>query len=418
MNADQCVHCGLCLPACPTYEATGLETESPRGRLVLLAQWAQSSNARDAFTMGWLDDCLDCRACESVCPAHVPTGHLVEQWRASTNSPAIVRRLMPWLGMLVGSPTGLAWLRRIARWGQKPGVHKLMTSVAPPFAAAAVGLIDGLPTYTPGPLSRHRLRSDSGDDGALLFVGCVMDSVYAETNVHTAALLRLAGQRVYVPSDQRCCGALHLHSGKPAEARRWAQRNIETFERSKARTVIVNAAGCGTTLKEYPRLFEQDPAWHTRAQRFSQAVQDVLVVLQNHPLPELPLRDEYITVHDACHHVHAQQIFDAPRVLLTRAGYQIVEMAESSRCCGSAGVYNLTHPEMSQLLLQNKLQNIPDEVKIVAAANPGCMLQIQSGAVKSGRRQLWVRHPVDLAYDAYHANGYWTTGGQNGGELA
>ncbi|PSR19998.1 MAG: hypothetical protein C7B45_17110 [Sulfobacillus acidophilus] len=417
MNADQCVHCGLCLTACPTYEATGLEVESPRGRLVLLAQWAENPAERDASTATWLDDCLDCRACESVCPAHVPTGHLVEQWRAEADPADVDRRLMPWLKLLIGSPFGLNWLRKLGRWSQIPAARAFMKWTAPQFATPAVALMDGLLDYTPGPLSRHRLRSDADDGGVLLFVGCVMDAIYAETNVHTAALLRLAGQPVYVPIQQRCCGALHLHAGRRDEARQWAQRNIETYEKSKAHAIVVNAAGCGTTLKEYPQLFLHDSAWRERAVRFSEAVQDVLVVLQNHPLPDLPVRHERITIHDACHHVHAQQIFEAPRALLSRAGYQIEEMADSTRCCGSAGVYNLTHAEMSQKLLQNKLHNIPDGIETVAAANPGCMLQIQAGAVHFGRT-LRVRHPVDLAYQAYQDQGYWSTGGPHGGQLA
>jgi glycolate oxidase iron-sulfur subunit len=325
---------------------------------------------------------------------------------------------MPWLKLFIGSPAGLNWLRRLSHWSQIPVARNLMKRLTPQFAAPALSLMDGLPAYTPGPLSRYRLTSDIGTDGVFLFVGCVMDSVYAQTNVHSAALLRLAGQRVFIPDEQRCCGALHLHAGRPDDARRWARRNIEAFEHIKARAIVVNAAGCGTTLKEYPQLFAQNSPWHERAVRFSNAVQDILVVLQNHPLPALPPRSERITIHDACHHVHAQQIFEAPRELLSRAGYLIEEMADSSRCCGSAGVYNLTHADMSQALLQNKLHNIPDDIDTVAAANPGCILQIQSGAVQSGRHQLRVRHPIDLAYDAYQANGYWASGGQHAGEMA
>lgn len=415
MNADQCVHCGLCLSACPTYEATGLEVESPRGRLVLLNEWANEPDAAASETFGWLDDCLDCRACEAVCPAHVPTGHLVESWRASAPKPALSQRLMSVLTWLIGSPTGLRWLRRLSRLRHAPVAKLALSVLGPQLSRTTADLSDGLPPIDQQPISRDRFHPVATPT-AMLFVGCIMDAVYAESNQHTAALLELAGEQVAVPVNQRCCGALHIHAGRPQDARSWARHNILAFEESHAAVVVVNAAGCGTALKEYPALFADDPVWAGRANRFSQSVRDVLEVLGERPLPEIPPSGEAIAVHDACHHAHAQGITDAPRTILRRAGYRLEEMADSSRCCGSAGVYNLTHPELSHTLQQKKVADIPTTVELVAAANPGCMLQIQSGVRRLGRPDVLVRHPVDLIYDAYQQAGYFErTGGRDNG---
>lgn len=408
MDASQCVHCGLCLSSCPTYGETGLEVESPRGRLVLLQEWMEKPEARDPETARWLDDCLDCRACEAVCPAHVPTGHLVEEWRASNPPKAANPRMVGLLSFFVGSPTGLAWFRRFGRWSQKPWGQWVKGLLERQLPDAVLHLEQGLPVLDSGPLSRHTIPSDApGEDSVMLFVGCVMDAIYSDSNRHSADLLRLAGYPVTVPEQQRCCGALHLHSGNPEQARLWAKQNIRAYEESAASHVAVNAAGCGSTLKEYPDLFEGDPEWKARAERFSRAVGDVTVLLESRQLPELPSLPDTVTVHDACHHAHAQKITRAPRTLIERAGYRIQEMADSSRCCGSAGIYNLTHPEMSQALLDRKLAAIPEGVDTVAAANPGCILQIQSGAARAGKSSVHVQHPVDLAWTAYHKAGYF-----------
>jgi glycolate oxidase iron-sulfur subunit len=405
MTLDQCVHCGLCLSSCPTYQQTGVEMESPRGRLVLLALWAKDSESHDAVEAQWLDDCLDCRACEAVCPAHVPTGHLVEEWRERQAGSPPSSRLMRLLTFFLGSPQGLTWFQRFARWSQHPLGRALVRRWLTWWPDSPVRLQRGLPARINRRLSRHDIASDPPHSRtAFLFVGCVMDAVYADTNQHTADLLRMAGYRVTVDLRQRCCGALHWHNGQPAQAQKWARENIEAFEASGASVIVLNAAGCLSTLREYPELLRGTP-WEARAHHFSAAVRDALEVLSDEPLPDLPEQPTPVTIHDACHHVHAQGIFKEPRILLQRAGYRIQEMTNSTRCCGSAGIYNLTHPEMSQALLRDKIDGIPQGVDIISAANPGCLLHIQQGLVSQGKHIL-AEHPIDLAWRAYRAAGY------------
>lgn len=404
MDTEQCVHCGLCLTACPTYHTTGLEVQSPRGRLVLLQEWMEDPGAREAETFGWLDDCLDCRACETVCPAHVPTGHLVEAWRANITPLPTNRRLGQLMAGYLGSPGGLRRFQRLVRWGRSPLATVGLRLAPSSWRSALTGLRLGLPSPLPRQLSRDAMAEPVPQADVMLFVGCVMDALYPNSNQHTRALLQLAGLTVSVPTEQVCCGALHLHQGNPDVARRWARQNIAAWERSGAGLVVVNAAGCSTTLKEYPRLFGDDVQWLGRAQSFSAAVKDFLEMIDHHPLPMLPAGATTLSVHDACHHT-AQGLTAPARTLLQRAGYRIVEMDDATRCCGSAGVYNLTHPLMSDLLAQDKVKSIPENIAVVAAANPGCMLQIQSAARRFGRPEVVVHHPVDLAHRAYQEAG-------------
>lgn len=405
MNVDQCVHCGLCLTACPTYEATGLEMESPRGRLVLLNNWAANANFQSRDAAQWLDDCLDCRACESACPSNIPTGHLVEEWRSTVPLGTANRRLLLGLSQAVGSPRGLKRLQRLIRIGQNPLGRWALSKLGSLLSIATGDVLDGLPPSIHPGLSRESLTTNMPNADTMMFVGCIMDAVYNQSNEHTAALLRLAGHTVTVPSNQVCCGALHRHGGDPATTRRLAKANIKAYEATGAQQVVVNAAGCGTTLKEYPTLFESGSEWHFRAISFSRAVRDVIQTLTERPLAQLTQQSTTITVHDACHHT-AQNLNQSTRALLERAGFSIREMPNSTRCCGSAGVYNLTHPSMGRTLAQQKVSDIPPETQIVAAANPGCILQIQAGTRHYGRNTVTVRHPIDLAYDAYRAAGY------------
>ncbi len=415
MDTGQCVHCGLCLPSCPTYVETGLEGESPRGRIFLLQRLHDDPSMLNAVTTEYLDDCLDCRACEAVCPAHVPTGHLVEEWRAETprrgaegDSPALggFRGLSRPLSFFLGSPKGLLWLQRLARWSQWPVLGPWITRLR--FVPQpARYLVRGIPQKIPKTLSRYRtLPSLEGSrTPVLLFVGCVMDTIYADTNHHTEDLLALAGTDVVLPLEQRCCGALHMHGGDPAVTKSWAKENIQAFETSGASVIVVNAAGCGTTLKEYAALFDLADPWHARAQRFEAAVVDATVFLSQCSLPTLAdSSDVHITVHDPCHLAHAQGIRQEPRTLLKRAGYALQEMAESDLCCGSAGIYNLTHPDMAKKLLDRKISHIPKTVAWVAAANPGCLMQIQSRLCEDPKGPGAV-HPLDLVWNAYRQAG-------------
>lgn len=415
MDTGQCVHCGLCLSSCPTYIETGLEAESPRGRVFLLERIREEPSLLNANAMKFLDDCLDCRACEAVCPAHVATGHLVEQWRAESaasstgSAPEAFQLFQHWsrpLAFFFGSPRGLTWFQRLVRFSQRPVIGNWVTRTR--FVPeAARGLARGLPGSLPRTLSRlRRSRPNPGTSTrAMLFVGCIMDTVYADTNHHTADLLELGGVTVVIPPEQRCCGALHMHGGTPEITKNWARNNIRVFEESQASVVVVNAAGCGAMLKEYADLFDPKDPWHARAERFQKAVVDATVFLANLPLPEVSSPSGEVSVHDPCHLAHAQGIRQEPRQILQRSGYVIREMPDSDRCCGSAGIYNLTHPEMARQLLKRKVADIPDHVEWVAAANPGCLLQIQSGLQENPHGPSAV-HPMDLVWVAYQRAGF------------
>jgi glycolate oxidase iron-sulfur subunit len=402
MNAidlNGCVHCGLCLSSCPTYLVTGSESESPRGRVVLLQALGEGAPlSPDAVT--FLDTCLDCGACEAVCPAHVPVGHAVEAFRASHGAGANslpVRVTRRWFG----SRRGFHRFRGVVRWsrtGWGTRLLKLAGRVSPPMAALN-RTVGGLPAQrVPGRPWREGPESETGTV-VLLFSGCVMDTVYAETMEHTADLLRFAGYRVTRSDDQVCCGALHRHAGDHRTAAGWAARNRQAFLASGAQVLAVNAAGCGAAMKEYDRWLGVE------AGDVAGAVRDVVELVTPDQLPGLPLRAESVTVHDACHLAHAQGLRQEIRALLTRVGYRIVEMPEADVCCGSAGLYSFVHGDVAESLQRRKVGNIPADADVVATSNPGCLLQIQAGARAMGR-SVRVEHWVDLVWRALADAGY------------
>lgn len=404
MDTSVCVHCGLCLPACPTYQETGMESSSPRGRVFLLEAMARGAEPTPE-SVRQIDECLDCRACEEVCPAHVPVGHRVDEFRRA--HPAWIQRggrgrnevrITRWLT----SPRGLKSFQWIVRLSQRPGWRGLSRRWLPdPVKSLSLGL----PRTIPKRLGRERWRPSRDScprDAVGLFLGCVMDAVFASTNHHTADLIADAGCSVEVPWHQRCCGALSFHGGDVDQARRLAAANIEAF--ASVPTVVVNAAGCGAFLKEYGQLFEASSPEQARAQALADRVTDVHQFFESHPLPELKPRAAQhlrLTIHDACHLAHAQGVRQPLRDLLSRAGYQIVEMAEADRCCGSAGTYNLSHPAMAERLKRAKVADVPNLVEGLATSNPGCMLQIQAGLEEQGRC-LPVAHTMDWLWEAYH----------------
>ena len=330
MDASGCVHCGLCLPTCPTYQVTGVEAESPRGRVLLLQELAQGKDLGPQAA-AYLDDCLDCRACEAVCPSHVETGHLVGGWRearggAATPALRAARRAMR---LFLGSPRGLAWLQRLARGaaGGGLGIRRLVPLVAPP---GVLRLAKGLPAPMPRSLSRGGVRRPGSPGGVRVafFAGCVMDAVYAETNLRTADLLALAGAQVEALQGATCCGALAEHAADLATARALARRNIEAFERSGAEWLVVNAAGCSAFLREYGRLFAAEPSWRERAERVAARTVDALVFLAGRSLPELPARQDEIPDGEPLYVISAVggRSLTAAKALVT-AGYRAVSVA-------------------------------------------------------------------------------------------
>jgi len=410
VDLNGCVHCGLCLSSCPTYLVTGSESESPRGRVVLLqALWEGAALSAEALT--FLDTCLDCRACEAVCPAHVPVGHAVEAFRAKYGVGAKrlpVRVTRRWFG----SRQGLRRFRRVVRWSRTrwgTGMVKVAGRLSPPFAALS-RTVAGLPDQV-GTTSPWRGGPDGGE-GTVVFLlsGCVMDAVYAETMEHTADLLRLTGHRVIRPEDQVCCGALHRHAGDYRTAVEWASRNRGAFLASGAQVLAVNAAGCGAAMKEYDRWLGPEAA------DVAGAVRDVSELVAADALPSLPVRPETVTVHDACHLAHAQGLRGEVRAILARVGYRIVEMPEADVCCGSAGLYSFVHGDMAEALRRRKVGNIPADADVVVTSNPGCLLQIQAGVRDMGR-SVRVEHWVDVVWRALADAGYGggrMHGGQGG----
>lgn len=410
---SQCVHCGMCLEACPTYQETGLEAHSPRGRVYLIKSVAEGKMELNEFFANPVNTCLDCRACETACPANVQVGALIEEARGQlikSDPPkglsGMVHKLF--LHHLFPHPRRMQLLHTLLKFYQKSGLRNLThrTQLLRILPKHLMDMEKALPTLSSSPALRsHPERlSAIGPRRAKVAVltGCVMDVVYSDINDATIRVLRQNGCEVWIPQDQRCCGALHVHAGDRDMAKKLARQNIEAFLSEEVEAIIVNAAGCGSTLKEYDELLKSDPQFRGRAAEFAHKITDVSQFLINLGLilPEGSL-DLTVTYHDACHLAHAQNIRVEPRKLLESIpGLRIVTLPDSDRCCGSAGIYNLTHPEMANALLTRKLDDIPSGCDAVAMGNPGCMMQFQTGIVRQGRDEQIV-HTIQLLDWAY-----------------
>ncbi len=385
------------------------ETSGPRGRISLIK--AVDEGRIDLLSPGFtaqMSQCLDCRACEAVCPSGVPYGDLVETARARIEAAreehrSSAQRGVRWflLRALFGNLRLMRSVAAITRFAQVSGLIRL----AGLFGLATVAdSAPQLPAETFSARGQHyELPNAAGT--AFLHVGCVMPLAFPNVHRATLRMLARANLSAVVPQDQGCCGAIAIHAGDPEFARELAKRNIAAFERSGADVYVVNAAGCGSTLKEYPKLFTGDDQWASRAQRFSHRVRDVIEVLDAMQLDSRIGRiDGTVTYQEPCHLVHAQRISAAPRRLLSQIpGLRLIEMNESSVCCGSAGVYNLSEPEMSARLQKRKVENIRQTgAGIVATANPGCAMQVEQGLREAGVSAR-VRHVVELLDEAYAA---------------
>ncbi len=410
---NQCVRCGLCLPTCPTYIETLTETSGPRGRISLIKDVAEGR--LDVLSPGFvhqMSECLDCRACAAVCPSGVQYGTLVESARARierAKAPqrSFFSRIGRWFALkaLFGNlglmRAGATFLRLYQRTGLQSLVratgllrlfHLSETEAFAPRISAKYFVPNGQVFEAPA----ARLK-------VMLHAGCVMQVAFA--HVHEATIRVLAANRctVVVPAEQGCCGAIAVHAGEPEFSEMLAKRNIEAFESSGADYYIVNAAGCGSALKEYGELLSGDPRWAERAETFSARVRDVLEFLDQLELtPRMGRLEATVTYQEPCHLVHAQRISEAPRRLLALIpGLQLREMNESSVCCGSAGIYNLTEPAMSKRLRDRKVANITGTgAHIVATANPGCDMQVTAGLREAGYSAR-VQHVVELLDEAY-----------------
>lgn len=408
---DRCVRCGLCLPTCPTYVETLVETSGPRGRIALIK--AVAEERLDLTSPGFvhqMSECLDCRACEAVCPSGVEYGKILEpartqivraqgparSWTARLGRAVLVGELFERLGLMRAAA-------RLLKFYQRSGLRDLVLRTG---ILRALGLQD---VEAMAPRVSDRFFTPRGQrypaNGtrratAFLHAGCIMHVAFAAWNEATVRVLSAAGVEVVVPADQGCCGAITIHAGEMPRGRELAKRNIAAFERSGADVYVINAAGCGSALKEYRHLLHDDPAWANRATAFSARVRDVTEYLDEIGLPDGalgPVR-AVVTYQDACHLAHAQRITAPPRRLLAQIpGLELREMTESSLCCGSAGIYNVTQPEMAQRLQRRKVDHILEVApEVVATANPGCALQMRNGLDRSGAQHVAVKHVVEL----------------------
>jgi glycolate oxidase iron-sulfur subunit len=415
-GVNQCVHCGLCLASCPTFAELGTEMDSPRGRIVLVKSLAEGRIGLSDPTVEHLSLCLDCRACETVCPSGVPYGQLIEAAKAEIERQrpgGVGRRIFRWLnfGLLLGRPRALALAAAGLRLYQASGLQAIvrragLTRLLPGTLAAWEALLPPMPAAgdrAPLPALTPAVGPRRGRVAVL--TGCVQAVVFGAHNRATARVLSRNGWEVVAPTGQGCCGALNAHGGDHARALDMAKRTIETFEAAGVEAVIVNTSGCGAHMKAYGTLLAGEPAWAERAARFARTVQDLAEFLAREPLrgplTAVPLT---VTYHDPCHVVHGQKIRRQPRELLAQIpSLRVVDLPESDWCCGSAGIYNLTQPEMADRLLRRKVRNVQSTgAQAVVTANPGCILQIQVGLRAQGR-ELPVLHLVEILDRAYHA---------------
>jgi glycolate oxidase iron-sulfur subunit len=404
---DDCVHCGFCLPACPTYQSWGEEMDSPRGRIHLMRMVADGTEPLTPATVDHFDRCLGCMACVTACPSGVKYNLLIEETRAAvernhrrTLSDRLFRgmifALFPYPRrlklaialQLLYQRTGLRWLaRRLGLVRLLPHRLQNLETLMPPVSLRQ--LVDRLPEELSATGAR-RAR-------VAVLAGCVQRVYFPEVNQATLRVLTAEGFDVLVPPDLGCCGALSVHAGRDDEARRFARAAIEVLEQTGADAIVVNAAGCGSSMKEWGHLLHDDPAWAERAAALAAKVRDVTELLAAHApvAPRHPLRVR-VAYHDACHLAHAQRIRAQPRALLAAIpGLELVEL-DSDTCCGSAGVHNLLEPESAREIGERKVESVlAVGPELLVSANPGCTLQIQMLLRERGQ-DVRTAHPIEV----------------------
>jgi glycolate oxidase iron-sulfur subunit len=407
-----CIHCGICLSSCPTFDLLGTEADSPRGRIYLMRALAEGRTEINPSLVNHLDTCLGCRACETACPSAVHYGELLGQTRAriekeyprppreklakralvdTLTNPSRLSLAMTGarvMGKLTGSGDGVpAFLTRFLSGKEGPLGDMPLPAPVSPFPRR-------LPVFTPAQGER-RAR-------VAVLSGCVMSVLFHHVNEATVRVLAANGCDVLVPQRQGCCGALHLHAGFADEARKLARRMIDVFEREPLDAIIMNSAGCGAMMKEYAELFPEG-AEATRAKALGAKVKDVSEFLMElGPRPVKTERRARIAYHDACHLAHGQGVRAQPRALLAGIpGIELAPVSESDWCCGSAGIYNFTQPEIAAQLQARKVANLlathPD---MVVTGNPGCHMWILAG-LKAAGKDIPVKHTIEVLDEAY-----------------
>jgi glycolate oxidase iron-sulfur subunit len=456
----QCIHCGFCLPTCPTYAVLGVEMDSPRGRIYQMQAVAEGRMEISPEFVDHMYCCLGCRACETACPSGVQFGKLIEAAREHiqlevAHVPILgeIKREVTEHGYKKGFPVDRSLKTRnvlesltdrvlrhfffdlmlpsrkltslvfaVLKMYQRSGLQTLVRRT---------GLLDvanALPTPLQGQLKmpEELMPQASGDllppllpevTPALttkryrvgFLSGCIMDQIYRDINEATIRVLAANGCEVITPPLQQCCGALHVHAGEAQRGRQLARHNIDIFEPYDCDAIIINSAGCGSNLKEYGHLLRDDPAYAARARAFSSKVKDISEFLTSIELNrEMGPVNRTVTYHDACHLFHGQKVKQQPRELLGAIpGLALVNLKESDWCCGSAGIYNITNQEMASQLLERKMNNIfATGANVVVTGNPGCMMQIALGAQRKGL-DVVVMHPVQLLDESYQASGMY-----------
>lgn len=411
-DLDKCVHCGLCLNACPTYRELGVEMDSPRGRIYQMNEVANGAPMTPSY-VEHLDLCLACRGCETACPSGVPYGRMIEAARADIESQRAVswgNRLVKTLVFkkLLPSPAALQMAGAVLYVYQNSGLQRLVraTGILKPFGKMAN--LDALSPVAEIPFFYSKIGKTFPAIGkrryrVALLAGCIANIAFARLNEATVRVLQRNGCEVVVPAGQTCCGALHVHSGLTEQARTLARNNIDAVLGTDFDAIITNAAGCGSTLKEYDELLKEDQVYSDKAFQFKACMKDVTEFLGGIGLnPDMGRVNVIATYQDSCHLAHGQKIKDAPRRLLNAIpGVVYREMPMADLCCGSAGVYNVMHNELAMQILQHKMQHVAmTNASVIVTANPGCMLQLSAGARLYGEGQRVV-HVVELLDEAY-----------------
>ena len=421
MNQDEllnCMRCGFCLPTCPTYIESGFkETHSPRGRIALMKAVVDGIIEPDEDVERSLDLCLGCRACEPVCPSGVKYGHLLEEARDIIQQnkkhslpvklvrKTVFKGLFPHHERMIMATGLLGFYQRsgLQAVTRKTGIMKLfpdnlatMEKVLP--KVPKMKEMKNRPEYLP-PHGEQTKR-------VAFFKGCLMDTMFLDSNNSTMKLLQLAGCEIVIPKDQACCGALHGHSGEKESAKDLAKRNIIAFEELNVDYIITNAGGCGAFLVDYDHLLEKDPDWHERAKAFTDKIKDIsdiLYELDFHKKQSLELPYQVVTYQDSCHLRNVMKTSAAPRALLQAIkGMDYHEMKDADRCCGSAGIYNIVESEMSMQILDYKMeQTKATQATTIVTTNPGCLLQMKLGIEREGLAdKVRAVHIVDLLLEA------------------
>lgn len=409
-----CVQCGYCLPACPTYESMQKETHSPRGRINLVKQFAEGKIGIEALQEP-IDKCLGCNACAVVCPTNVEYGKILEgakevldEQKPKTKRQKIVEEIL--FDQVFPSKTWMNFIGHATWFYQKSSLKALLektglTKMAPLHLDQFEQVLPDLPS----PMERRRRRKVTKAVGRSrvnvgFFTGCVMDSIFFKINDQTIDLLTRAGADVFIPDEQTCCGALHAHSGKLESSKELAKRNIEAFEKENVDYIVNNAGGCGARLIEYEELFEDEPEWGERAKAFVDKTKDIhQLLVELDTLTFTKPVHEIVTYQSSCHMLNVQRVVDAPlRLLKSIPGVVYREMKGSDRCCGSAGIYNMIQYDESMEILNKKMDNVKTtDAHTIVTTNPGCLLQMKLGIKREGLEdRMRAVHLVELLSEA------------------